>query len=120
MSYLPAAYAGAVSTLKTDPDLGIRLESPWLDIVQPPTCVPPPGSEALPVNPCIVETISNAVMIMVGRTLEGLGAILKVAGIHSSARVPYEGDRVAVEKLAWKVLPAFGSGGAGMRALGTF
>jgi hypothetical protein len=120
LSYAPTVYVGATSTLKADRDLLVPLAGPWLDLAQRPKCVPPPGSEALPVNPCIVETISKAVIVASG-AVEGLGAILTVAGIPSTTRVSYEGDRiVAVEKPRVGVVPTFGAGGTGMQAYGTF
>jgi hypothetical protein len=119
LSYAPSAYVGATSTLKPDRDLLVPLAGPWLDIAERPKCVPPAGSEALPVNPCIVETISKAVIVAAG-AVEGLGAILIAAGIPSSTRVSYEGDKIVAQAPTLKVLPSFGSSGAGLRAVGTF
>ena len=119
LSYAPSAYVGATSTLKTDRALLVPLAGPWLDIAERPKCVPPAGSEALPVNPCIVETISKAVIVAAG-AVEGLGAILIAAGISSSTPVSYEGDKVVAQAPTLKVLPSFAFNGAGLRAVGTF
>jgi hypothetical protein len=119
LSYAPSAYVGATSTLKTDRALLVPVAGPWLDIAERPKCVPPAGSEALPVNPCIVETISKAVIVAAG-AVEGLGAILIAAGISSSTPVSYEGDKVVAQAPTLKVLPSFGFNGAGLRAVGTF
>jgi hypothetical protein len=119
LSYAPAAYVGATSSLKTDRDLLIPFAGPWVDLAERPKCVPPAGSEALPINPCIVETISKAAIAASG-AIEGLGAILILAGLPSSTRVSYEGDRVAAQRPTLKVVPTFGVSGAGMRAVGTF
>jgi hypothetical protein len=119
LSYAPTAYIGATSRLTTDRDLLVPLAGPWVDLAERPKCVAPAGSQALPVSPCLVETLSK-VAIVTGGAVEALGAILIVAGIPSSTRVSYEGDKVSADKPTVHVLPTMGAGGTGVRAFGTF
>jgi len=118
LAYVPTAYIGATSKLKADKDLLIPFGGPWVDLAQRPKCVPPAGSDALPVNPCIIETISKVAIVTSG-AVEALSAILIVAGIPSSTRISYEGDRIAM-KPTLHVAPTMGAGGTGLRAFGTF
>jgi hypothetical protein len=119
LAYAPTAYVGATSTNKADKDLLIPFGGPWVDLATRSKCVPPAGSELLPVSPCIVETISKIAIVGSG-AIEALGAILIVAGIPSSTRVSYEGDKVAALKPTLHVAPTMGAGGTGVRAFGTF
>jgi hypothetical protein len=119
LSYAPNVYVGATSPLRTDKDLLVPLAGPWVDLAERPKCVPPAGSQALPISPCIVETISK-VAIVTGGAVEALGAILVVSGIPSSTRVSYEGDRFAIKRPTLAVVPTAGPGGTGLGAAGTF
>jgi hypothetical protein len=117
--YAPNVYVGATSPVRSDKDLLIPLAGPWIDLAARPKCVPPAGSQALPISPCIVETISK-VAIGTGGALEALGAVLIAVGIPSTTRISYEGDRFATRKPTLEVLPGTGSDGMGLHAAGTF
>lgn len=73
MTYGPAVYVGASSSLKIDRVLLLPVLGPWIDLVARPKCTPPAGSDALPVDPCTGET-----GVKVGLVASGLGQALAV------------------------------------------
>ena len=115
VSYGPSAYVGATSTLKTDRVLLAPVAGPWLDLANRPKCVPPAGSQVLPVDPCIGDTILRAGLIA-GGAVQGLAALLVLIGLPSSSHVVYDGDH----GVGWTVIPDAGQGSAGVRAVGRF
>jgi hypothetical protein len=73
ITYGPAVWFAASSTLKADRILFLPVLGPWIDLVARPACVPPAGSGALPVDPCTGETFVKA-----GLIASGLGQALSV------------------------------------------
>ncbi len=111
VSYLPAVYIASQASSSWNQLLYVPFAGPWLDLANRPGCTPPvlPAGVTLPVNPCIVETISRAALVAAG-ALQGLGAVLAVMGFPSHSEV-IGADRVHVS-----LVPT----GTGLAAFGRF
>jgi hypothetical protein len=116
LGYAPAAYVGAASSLGADRALLVPVLGPWIDLASRPKCVPPPGSEILPVDPCSVETASKIGVITAG-VVEALGTVFLLIGLPTHS--VFEHDSIAGGP-SWKIVPTPMVGGGGAAALGTF
>lgn len=92
ITYGPAVYVGASSSLKIDRVLLLPALGPWIDLLARPKCTPPPGSEQLPVDSCTGET-----GIKVGLVASGLGQALGIVlvGLGLPAEAVLVKDRAA-------------------------
>jgi hypothetical protein len=115
LSYGPSVYVGATSKLKADHALLAPVAGPWIDLATRPKCVPPPGSQILPVSPCIFETVSQ-VGLVAGGVVEALGAALIAVGLPSKSRVAYDQDH----GVGWTLVPHVGPGTGSVTAVGRF
>jgi hypothetical protein len=86
IAYLPSAYVGASSHLSDDRMLLVPVVGPWIDLATRPSCVPPPGSQMLPIDPCAPETASRWALVASG-SLQGLGVVLGAFGLPARTRV---------------------------------
>ena len=73
VTYGPAVYVGASSSLSADRVLLLPVLGPWIDLIARPACTAPAGSAAVGVDPCTGETA-----VKVGLVASGLGQALSV------------------------------------------
>jgi hypothetical protein len=127
LAYLPSAYFGAASSRKGDRILLLPVFGPWIDLLGRDKCVPPDGSEALPVDPCIEET-ANRVAIVASGIAQALGSVLFAVGVPSRA-VFVEDDPKAAKRTApsapvpqtsWRLAPMVTPHGASAFVVGAF
>lgn len=122
LAYLPTAYFGAVSSRKGDRILLLPVLGPWIDLVGRDKCVPPAGSEELPVDPCIEET-ANRVALVGSGIAQVLGSILFAVGLPSHA-VFIEDEAKSAKRSApvvtWRVAPVVTPHSGSAVVVGTF
>jgi len=116
IAFVPTAIVGAKSPRSFDRALLVPIAGPWIDLAGRAKCVPPAGSEKLPVDPCIEESASRIGVIVSG-IAQALGAVVTLIGVPSRLEIR-EGDaktglRVDVEPLSVR-------GGAGVGVRGVF
>jgi hypothetical protein len=121
IGYAPSAYFGAASHQGYDRVLLVPVAGPWIDLGTRPKCVPPPGSDQLPIDPCIDETAAR-VGLIAGGVVQGVGALMTALGLPAHAYVSYDQDRGVgrVEKPHVSFVPMTGGGRAGGFLVGTF
>jgi hypothetical protein len=117
LGYAPAVYVGATSSLNSDRALLVPALGPWIDLATRPKCVPPPGSEILPVDPCSVETASKVGVIAAG-VVQALGTVLIAFGLPSHS--VFVRDSIAKNKPWWQLVPTTMQGGGGAAVVGAF
>jgi hypothetical protein len=129
LGYLPSAYMGIGGKHglgKSDGYDGILLlpvAGPWIDLAARPGCTPPPGSDQLPVDPCVGESIGKAALV-IGGTLQTVGFVFGAIGLSSRTEVVEperdRGVRGASSKATWTVVPTANARGSGAAIVGTF
>jgi hypothetical protein len=92
LGYAPAAYAGVASHRPADRVLLVPYAGPWIDLAGRDKCVPPAGSQMLPIDPCIGETAARAALV-VGGAVQGLGAVLVLVGLAGRSQLVTDEDR---------------------------
>jgi hypothetical protein len=124
LAYLPTAYFGAASSRKGDRILLLPVFGPWIDFLGRDKCVPPSGSDALPVDPCIEET-ANRVALVGSGLAQALGGFLFALGLPSHT-VFYEDDPKSAKQTApvptvsWRVAPVITPHSGSAFVVGTF
>ncbi|MDB4997771.1 MAG: hypothetical protein JWM74_5203, partial [Myxococcaceae bacterium] len=124
LAYLPTAYFGAASSRKGDRILLLPVFGPWIDLLGRDKCMPPSGSDALPVDPCIEET-ANRVALVGSGLAQALGGFLFALGLPSHT-VFFEDDPKAatrtppVPQVTWRLAPAITPHSGSAFVVGTF
>jgi hypothetical protein len=124
LAYLPTAYFGAASSRKGDRILLLPVFGPWIDLLGRDKCVPPVGSDALPVDPCIEET-ANRVALVGSGIAQALGGFLFALGLPSHA-IFIEDDPKAARRTApgpvmsWRLAPVITPHSGSAFVVGTF
>jgi hypothetical protein len=122
LSYAPSAYVGFTSSRGGDRALLVPVVGPWIDFAGRGKCVPPPGSEQLPIDPCIGETASRVGLVVSG-IVQTVGGLLIAISLPSKTEVVYDRDR-GVSRAATPprivFVPTATPYGAGAAAVGTF
>ena len=121
LGYLPSAYIGLVSPRSADRILLLPAAGPWIDLANRPKCTPPPGSDALPIDPCTEETASRWALIA-GGGLQAVGFVLGAFGLPTRTELvePSHDKGVAATKTTFSVLPTANAHGSGVMVVGTF
>ena len=126
--YAPSAYVGGTSTRAADKVLLAPVFGPWVNFAGRTKCEPPPGSERLPIDPCVGETAARVGLVVSGAA-QGLGTVLTAFGLRSRLEVVYDGDRGVSRgdgtrstsaKATFTVVPTSARDGFGAAAVGTF
>lgn len=122
LAYAPTAYFGAASKRSADRELLIPVAGPFMAFAKRPNCTPPPGSELIPVDPCIEETATRGALITSG-AMQTFGALL--VALWLPPRTVSVGPASATPKTrparqANVPSIAFVPMGAGAAAVGTF
>jgi hypothetical protein len=118
LAYLPTAYVGVSSPRASDRVLLAPIAGPWIDYAGRDRCVPPKGSEVLPVDPCIGETASRVALIISG-VIQSFGGLLTVIALPSTTYVERV-DRGVASAPSWTVVPTATPHGGGGAIVGTF
>jgi hypothetical protein len=124
LAYLPTAYFGAASSRKGDRILLLPVFGPWIDLLGRDKCVPPSGSEALPVDPCIEET-ANRVALVGSGLAQALGGFLFALGLPSHTVFVEDAPKGAtrtppVPQVTWRVAPVITPHSGSAFVVGTF
>lgn len=117
LGYLPAAYVGVASSRAPDRTLLVPAAGPWINLAGRGACQPPPGSELLPVDPCVEETASRVALVVSGG-VQGIGAVLTAFGLSSRSEVVYDrrsggkDSQARVARRSHTLVPVFMGSGA--------
>jgi len=121
LGYLPTAYVGVASPRSGDRVLLAPVAGPWIDFAGRDKCVPPAGTQNLPVDPCIGET-ANRVGLVISGIVQSFGGLLVLIALPSSSYVDTTGDRGVAKnvKPTWTVVPTANAYGGGASVVGAF
>lgn len=121
LGYLPSVVVGLESNRSDDRVLLVPAAGPWIDLAMRPKCVPPPGSAALPVDPCLEESASRWALVA-GGGLQLVGTLLGAFGLPSSTTVVGQdkGVPTATAKPTFSFVPTTNAHGSGAALVGTF
>lgn len=121
LAYGPTAYVGARSSRASDRVLLVPYLGPWIDFAGRERCVPPAGSQNLPIDPCIGENASR-VGIVVSGIVQGFGGLFTLIALPSRTYVDYNADRgvARAPALKWTVVPTATPYGGGASVVGAF
>ena len=122
LSYAPSAYVGVTSSRTGDRALLVPVLGPWIDFAGRSKCVPPPGSEQLPIDPCIGETASRVGLVVSG-IIQSVGGLLIAVSLPTKTAIVYDRDRGVARRVAEPrvvFVPTATPHGGGAAAVGTF
>jgi hypothetical protein len=114
-AYAPSAYVGATSPQNFDRALLAPVVGPWIDFATRAKCVPPAGSQALPIDPC-VEDKAARIAIVISGAAQSLGTVLMLIGLPSHAVYSADDERAASRSTHWMIVPT----GNGAAVVGSF